>query len=122
MTTHPFAVAPVQLAVLLVEMELLRSKRAALGDDRLAIPPVEVGALDGAVVQAGDAHVGPVDVPAFDIDRDAVWEPAFVDDDFAWSEPSGVHREHAFAADVENEQADRTARPGRPRHVPILKT
>ena len=75
---HPFAVAPVQLAVLLVELELLRRERAALRNDRRAIPPVEVGALDGAVVQVGDAHVGPVDVPAFDIDRDAIGHPALV--------------------------------------------
>ena len=59
---HPFAIAPVELAVLLIEMELLRRERAALGDDDLAIPAVEVGALDRAVVPAGNAHVGPVDV------------------------------------------------------------
>ena len=50
MTRMPFAVAPVQLAAFLVELELFRRERATLGNDRRAIPPVEVDALDGAVV------------------------------------------------------------------------
>src|SRR5207248_8959853 len=73
---HSFAVAPVQLAVGLVEMQLFRGVRAALGDDRRAIPPVEIDALDGAVVSTRDTHIGPVDVPAVDIDHDAVGDPA----------------------------------------------
>ena len=75
-----------------------------LRNDRLAIPPVEVGALDGAVVPVGNAHVGPVDVPGFDVDRDAVGEPALGDDDLAVGAVR-VQREHAVAAGVENEQA-----------------
>src|SRR6202040_1431504 len=59
--THPFAIAPIQLAILLVELELFGRERPTLRDDGLAIPPVEIGALDGAVVPAGDTHVGPVD-------------------------------------------------------------
>ncbi len=51
-----------------------------------------------------NAHVGPVDVPAFDIDRDAIRHPALVDDDLAVGAVR-VHREHAVAAEVENEQA-----------------
>ncbi len=101
---HPFAVRPVQLAAELVELKLFGSERAPLGNDRLAIPPVEVGALDGAVVQVGDAHVGPVDVPTCDIDRDAIRHPTLVDDDLAVG-AIRVHREHAVAAEVENVQA-----------------
>ena len=67
-----------------------------------AIPPVEVGALDGAVVLVGNAHVGPVDVPAFDIDRDAIGQPALGDDDLAVGAVR-VQREHTVAAEVENE-------------------
>ena len=85
---HSLAIAPVQLAAPPVELELFGRERAPLGNDRLAIPPVEVGALDGAVIQIGDAHVGPVDVPVFDIDRDAIRHPALVDDDLAVG-PSG---------------------------------
>src|SRR5207249_11789262 len=70
--THPFAIAPIQLAVLLIELELLGRERAPLRNDGLAIPPVEIGALDGAVVPIGNAHVGPVDLPGFDVYRDAV--------------------------------------------------
>src|SRR6202040_410543 len=77
--THPFAIAPIQLAVLLIELELLGRERAPLRNDGRAIPPVEVGALDGAVVPVGNAHIGPVDVPAFDVHRDAVGEPALGD-------------------------------------------
>ena len=85
--THPFAIAPKQLAVLLIEMELLGRERAPLRNDGLAIPPVEIGAFDGAVVQVRNAHVGPVDVPGFHVDRDAIGEPAIGDDDLR-SEPS----------------------------------
>ena len=59
---HPLAVAPIELAALLIEVDLLRRVRDALRDDDLAIPAVEVGALDRAVVEVGDAHVGPIDV------------------------------------------------------------
>ena len=85
---HALAVAPVQLSALRFELELLRRERAALGNDRRAILPVEVDALDGAVVQLGITHVGPVDVSACDIDRDAVGESA-TGDETVRSEPSG---------------------------------
>jgi hypothetical protein len=38
----------------------------------LAVPAVEIGALDGSVVQVWNAHVGPVDMTGVDIDDDAV--------------------------------------------------
>src|SRR4029077_1859294 len=102
--THPFAIAPIQLAMLLVELELFGRERAPLRNDGLAIPPVEIGAFDGAVVQVGNAHVGPVDVPGFDVYRDAVGDPAIGDDDLAVGAVR-VHREHPVAAGFENEQA-----------------
>ena len=43
-------------------------------------------------------------MPAFDIDRDAIREPALGDDDFAISAVR-IQREHAAAADFENEQS-----------------
>src|SRR5262249_51750672 len=69
---HAFAIGPVELAVRLIEMELLWRECAAGGDDEPAIASIEVGALDGAVVAAGNAHIGPVDVPRFHVDDDAV--------------------------------------------------
>ena len=70
---HPFAVAPVELAVLLIEVDLLWRERVARRNDDPAIPSVEIGALDGAIVCAGTgAHVGPVDMAGADIDHDAV--------------------------------------------------
>jgi hypothetical protein len=102
--THPFAIAPVQLAVLLIELELFGRERAPLRNDGRAIPPVEVGAFNGAVVPAGDAHVGPVDVPAFDVHRDAVRKPAPGDKDLG-ARAVGIYRENASAAQIEHEQA-----------------
>src|ERR1700688_1637746 len=65
--THALAVAPVELAIFLIEMKLLRRERAAFGNDDGAIPSIEVSALDRAVVATGDAHVGPVDMTGFGI-------------------------------------------------------
>src|SRR5215467_14352696 len=69
---HPLAVAPIEFAVLLIEMHLLGRERAAFGNDDLAILAVYIGALDGAVVQVGNTHVGPVDVTGFHIDGDTI--------------------------------------------------
>jgi hypothetical protein len=69
---HPLAVAPVELAILQIEVELLGRERAPLGNNDRAVPPVEVGALDGPVVQVRDTHVGPVDVPGVGVDGDTV--------------------------------------------------
>ena len=43
---HAFAVAPIEFAVFLIEVDLLRRVRDALRDDDLAVAAVEVGALD----------------------------------------------------------------------------
>ena len=101
---HPFAVAPVQLSALLFELELLGSECAALGNDRLAIPPVEVSSLDGAVVRRGVAHIGPVDVSRRDIDGDAIGVSALGDDDLAVGAVR-VQRQDTVVAEVEKEQA-----------------
>src|ERR1700689_2964099 len=59
--THALAIAPIELAAFLIENDLLRCMGDSLGDDDLAVLTVDVGALDRAVIQAGDTHVGPVD-------------------------------------------------------------
>ena len=43
---HSFAIRPIELAGLFLAMELLRREGGALWNDRLAITPVDVGALD----------------------------------------------------------------------------
>src|SRR5262245_65053525 len=55
---HALAVAPIELAVRLIEMDLLWCERTAGRDDDPAIASVEIGALDRAVVEEiGRAHV-----------------------------------------------------------------
>src|SRR3984893_1098157 len=78
---HALSVRPVKLPVLLVELELLRSKRAAGRNDVGDVCPVDVGAFDGTVVRAGVTHIGPVDVSRRNVDHDAVRKaPALRDD------------------------------------------
>src|SRR6201996_5627152 len=89
--------SPVQLSALLFELQLLGSECAALGNDRLAILPVEVSSLDGAVVGNGVSHVGPVDVSRRDIDRDAIRVSALGDEDLAIS-AIRTQRDHAVVA------------------------
>src|SRR5258705_11364833 len=48
----------------------------------LAVLAVDVGALDGPVIQAWDAHVGPVDMASLSIDDDAVGQMAIRHDGF----------------------------------------
>ena len=73
---HPLAVAPIELAIVLIEVKLLRRVGTALRDDHPPITAVEIGALDRAVVEIGHAHVGPIDVDSLRIDGDAVREMA----------------------------------------------
>ena len=70
----------------------------------VAIAPVEVGSLNGAVVRLGIPHIGPVDVPRRDIDRDAVGVSALGDDDLAVGAVR-IERDHTVVAEVEKEQA-----------------
>ena len=101
---HALAVAPIEFAAVLIEVDLLRRVRDALRDDDHAVPAVEIGALDRTVVEVGNAHVGPVDVTGLRIHDDAVGKTAIGDNGFAVG-AVGIHRVNAVAAQFENEQA-----------------
>src|SRR5262249_35312115 len=101
---HALAVAPIELAVRLIEMDLLRRERTAGRDDDPAIAAVEIGALDRAVVDAGDAHVGPIDMARRDIHHDAVAEAA-IGHDCPLVRAVGVHQMNAPGIELEHEQA-----------------
>src|SRR6202051_1232883 len=73
---HTLAVAPIELAAFLIEDDLLRSVGVSLCDDCLAVLAVDVGALDGPVIQVWDTHVGPVDMASPSLDDDAVGQMA----------------------------------------------
>jgi hypothetical protein len=75
-----------------------------LRDDDSAIPAVEIGALDRAVIEVGNAHVGPIDVARRHIHDNAVGETAIGDDGLAVG-PVGIHRVNAVPAQFEKEQA-----------------
>src|SRR3954469_7596665 len=85
-------------------MELLRRECLAFANDGYAILTVEIDALDGAVVLARNAHVGPVNVCGFKIDDDAIWHSGSAEDDFS-VRPIGVSRINPAAACFEEEQA-----------------
>ncbi len=80
---HTLAVAPIELAAVLIEDDLLWSVGVSLCDDSLAVLAVDVGALDGPVIQAWDAHVGPIDMARISIDDDAVGQMAIRHDGLA---------------------------------------
>src|SRR5215469_13963628 len=101
---HPFAVAPIELPVLLIEMHLLRRVCAAFRDDDSAIAAVEVGALNRAVIDGGIAHVGPIDVTRRYIHGDAVGETG-IRDDGLFVGPVWVHRVNEAGVQFENKQA-----------------
>src|SRR5258708_15635213 len=101
---HALAVRPVELAALLLEMELLWRERAAFCNDDSTIAAVEIRAFDRAVILVRNAHVGPVDVARSRIDREAVGKPASGDECFR-IRAIGVEREDAAAAQDEHEQA-----------------
>src|SRR5262249_7412426 len=98
---HALAVAPIELARVLLEMDLLRREGAALRDDGPAVPTVEVGALDRAVIEVGHAHVGPINMTRLDIHADAVGKAAIGDNGLA-VRAVGVHRVNAVAAQFED--------------------
>src|SRR6516162_8543038 len=50
---HSLSVAPVEFAILLIEMNLLGRERGALRNDDFSILAIDVGALDRPVVQVG---------------------------------------------------------------------
>ena len=101
---HALAVAPIELAAFLIEDDLLRSVGDALCDDYLAVLAVDVGALDRAVVQARDAHVGPVDMASLNIDDDAVGQMAIRHDGLAVG-TVGIHGVNAAGVQLKNKEA-----------------
>jgi hypothetical protein len=101
---HALAVAPIEFAARLLQVNLLWRERDALGDDDLAIAAIEVGTLNATVVEAGHPHVGPVNMAGLDIDHDAIRKMAVGDDDL----PAGAvwtHRVNAATAQLKNEQS-----------------
>ena len=101
---HSLTIAPDELTVSLIELDLLWRERDSAGNDDATILPVDVGALDRAVVHArSGTHVRPIDVAARNIDHYAIRKMAFGDDNLPvgaiWS-----HRIDAIAAQLENEQ------------------
>src|SRR5882724_12775292 len=55
----------------------------SLWNDCLAVLAVDIGALDGPVIQTRDAHIGPVDMARLGIHDDAVWQMAIRHDSLA---------------------------------------
>ena len=66
---HAFPIGPVELAIFLVELDLLGSKRATRRNDGREILPIDIGAIDGTIIRVGVSHVRPVDVSGFDVDN-----------------------------------------------------
>src|SRR6516225_9748123 len=88
-------------------MDLLGRVCDALRDDDSAVSAVDIGALDRAVVQIGNAHVGPVDMTGSDIDRDAIREPAIGDNDLV-VRAVRIHRVNSVATQFqENSRPER---------------
>ena len=103
MTRMPSRSRPIQLAALLIEMDLLRCKCSARGDNHFAIPPAEVRALDGAVVLVWNPHVGPVDVSGLDIHCDTV-RPMAISRDDLFVRTIRIQREHAAPAQIQKKE------------------
>src|SRR5260221_3420806 len=101
---HTLAVAPIELAAFLIEDDLLRSVGVSLCDDCLPVLAVDVAELDGPVIQAWDAHVGPVDVASLSIDDDAVWQVAVRHDGLA-VRAIRIHGLNAAGNQLEHEEA-----------------
>ena len=106
--THAFPVAPVELAALLFELELLGSKRPAGSNDGAHVFPVEIRTEDGAVVRFGVAHIGPVHMTGGAIDHQAVRNlSAFLYDRLEVG-AIGIRGQDSSACDIEEEEtADR---------------
>ena len=100
---HTLAVAPIELAAFLIEDDLLRSVGVSLCDDCLAVLAVDVGALDRAVIQARDAHIGPVDMASLSIDDDAVGQMAIRHDGLAVGTVR-IHGVNAAGVQLKNKQ------------------
>jgi hypothetical protein len=85
-------------------MDLLGRKSGALWNDDLSILAVDIGALDRAIVQVGNTHIGPINVTRIGIDDDAITEAA-IGDNGLFVGAVGVHRVNDTGVQFENEQA-----------------
>src|SRR6266487_351540 len=85
-------------------MKLLRSECLALANNGYAILPVEIDALNRAIVLARNAHVGPVNVSGFKIDDDAIRNSSSADNNFS-VRSVGVSRMNPAAACFEEKQS-----------------
>src|ERR1700722_9718492 len=95
--THARTVAPVEPEAVLIEMDLFRRVRNASRNNDPAIPTVEIGTLDRAVVKVGHTHIGPIDVTRLHIDGDPVGEMAIGDNGLAVGAVE-IHRVNAVTA------------------------
>ena len=100
---HSLAVGPIELAVLPIEMELLRRERLPFGNNRRAILPVEIRALNGSVVPIGNAHVGPEDVSGLGIYHYTV-RPMAIGYDDSSVRAVRIYREDVAAAQIQNDE------------------
>ena len=65
----------------LLQVELLRGEGIAWRNNDHHVLAIKIRPHDGAIIPTRIAHVGPVDVPGDDIERQTVGQlPAFVDD------------------------------------------
>src|SRR5208282_5079579 len=103
--THAFPVAPVELAALLFELELLRSERAAGRNDSGHVFPVEIRTEDRTIVRIRVAHIGPVHMARGAVDHQAVRKlSAFLDDRLEIG-AIGICGEHPAAPQIKKEDA-----------------
>src|SRR6266404_8570337 len=104
---HPFTIAPVQLPVLLIELQLLGSESVARTDNVGNVASVKIRALDGTVIGVGVAHVGPIEVTSPGVHDDAVWKSPSLAHNYLEVGAVGVRGKHLTTARTEKEQAGR---------------
>src|SRR5580704_6347783 len=102
---HAFAIAPIKLPALLIELKLLGSERAARWNNLGSIATVKIRALNGAVIRGGYAHIGPIDVPGRDVHNDAIWKSVSLTHDGPEVRTVGVGGKYLATASTEKEQA-----------------
>src|SRR6202041_1278017 len=99
---------PIQLAALLVELNLFRCESASGRNDGCDVSAVEIGADDGAVVRFGVTHVRPIEMSGCDFYCQAVRQLSpFIDDDFQIG-AVGIGRQYTAGSEVK--EKDATAR------------
>jgi hypothetical protein len=83
-------------------VNLLRRVGNALGDDDPPVAAIEVRTLDRAVIEMGDAHIGPIYMARSHIHDDAIGEVAIRDNNFVFGAVR-IHGVNAVAAQLEEE-------------------